>query len=124
MKNLKQKLTLILLSVLIVVAVANLFNVTEALALSTPGNVQDAVSELPSELNEENRVTTVINWLLGIAATIAVLFIIISGIRYIISTGDQNEITGAKATLKYSIMGLIVVILAMVVVNVVIRIIS
>jgi hypothetical protein len=43
---------------------------------------------------------------------IAVLMIIIGGIRYITSAGDQNGITAAKNTILYAVIGLVVAMLA------------
>ena len=63
-----------------------------------------------------------VNVLLFLAAAIAVLIIIIGGIRYIISTGDAARIKQAKDTIFYAIMGLIVAILAYAIVNFVIGI--
>ena len=44
---------------------------------------------------------------------IAVIFLVIGGIRYITSTGDSARIKSAKDTILYAIIGLIVAILAL-----------
>jgi type IV secretion system pilin len=54
----------------------------------------------------------IINTLFIVAGAIAVLIMIIGGIRYITSTGDSKRIQAAKDTILYAIMGLVVVILA------------
>jgi len=95
-----------------------------ALALETPGAVRSVLGNLPETLNPESRIASIVNWLLGIAATVSVLLIVVSGIRYITSAGNQQEIDDAKRTITYSIIGLVVTILAIVVVNVIIRIIG
>ena len=38
--------------------------------------------------------------------------VIIGGIRYVISAGDQNAVTAAKNTILYAIMGLVIAMLA------------
>jgi multisubunit Na+/H+ antiporter MnhB subunit len=43
--------------------------------------------------------------------------LIIGGIRYTISQGDQSQVTSAKNTILYAIIGLIVAILAYALVN-------
>jgi hypothetical protein len=43
--------------------------------------------------------------------------LIIGGIRYVISSGDQNQVTAAKNTILYAIVGIVVAILAFAVVN-------
>lgn len=46
------------------------------------------------------------------AAIIAVLIIIIGGIRYATSNGDASQIKSAKNTILYAVVGLIVIIMA------------
>lgn len=59
---------------------------------------------------------TIINditlWLLGIVALIAVLFIIIGGVYYMTSGGDERRIESAKSTITYAILGLFVAAIA------------
>jgi hypothetical protein len=58
--------------------------------------------------------------LLYLAAPTAVLFIAISGFRYVTSRGDQNAIEEAKKTLEWAIIGLIVVIFSYAAVRIII----
>lgn len=60
---------------------------------------------------------TVMNILLFIIGAIAVVMLIIGGIRYVVSSGDQNAVTSAKNTILYAIIGLIVAFLAFAAVN-------
>jgi len=62
-------------------------------------------------------VSTVINVMLFIIGILCVVMIIFSGIRYTISRGKQEEVKAAKDTLMYSIVGLIIAIIAYAVVN-------
>ncbi len=55
---------------------------------------------------------TIINLMLFIIGILCVVMIIWAGIRYTTSTGDKGRVTAAKDTLVYSIVGLIVAILA------------
>lgn len=50
--------------------------------------------------------------LLFVVGLLAVVMIIVSGIFYVISTGDAPKVAKAKNTLTYSIVGLIVALLA------------
>lgn len=63
---------------------------------------------------------TVTNVLLFIIGAVAVIMLVIGGIRYTISGGDSNSITAAKNTILYAIIGIIVAILAYAAVNFVI----
>lgn len=57
-------------------------------------------------------VTGIINVLIFLAGGLAVIMIIIGGIRYVISAGDQNAVTAAKNTILYAVIGLVVTMLA------------
>ena len=62
-------------------------------------------------------IKSIINILLFLVGAIAVVMIIIGGLRYVISGGDQGQITGAKNTILYAVIGLVVAILAYAIVN-------
>lgn len=66
-------------------------------------------------------VKNIINVLLWVVGILAVIMIVWSGISYIISSGDSAKVTKAKNTLVYSVVGLIVAILAAAIVNFVIN---
>lgn len=59
----------------------------------------------------------VTNILLYIAGIIAVVMIIISGLRMISSRGEPESVAKGRQTLTYSVIGLVVVILAFTIVN-------
>ena len=63
---------------------------------------------------------TITNVLLFIIGAISVVMLIIGGIRYTVSGGDQNAVTGAKNTILYAIIGIVIAILAYAAVNFVI----
>ena len=63
---------------------------------------------------------TVTNILLFIIGAVAVIMLVIGGIRYTISGGDSNQITAAKNTILYAIIGIVVAIIAYAAVNFVI----
>ena len=62
-------------------------------------------------------IKTIVNVLLFIIASISVIMIIIGGIKYTISQGDQNSVTSAKNTILYAVVGLMVAIFAYAIVN-------
>lgn len=65
----------------------------------------------------EGVINTLINVLLSVAGTLAVLFLIIGGYQYITSLGNPEQISKAKSSITYSIIGLIIVILSYVIVK-------
>lgn len=68
----------------------------------------------------EDGIKTIVNVLLFILGAIAVIMIIIGGIRYTTSNGDAGNIKSAKDTILYAVVGLVVAILAYAIVNFVI----
>lgn len=63
---------------------------------------------------------TITNVLLFIIGAISVIMLIIGGIRYVVSGGDQAAVTAAKNTILYAVVGIVVAILAYALVNFVI----
>ncbi len=57
-------------------------------------------------------ITQIINIFSVVVGIVAVLFIIYGGFKYITSGGDSGNVTGAKNTILYAIIGLIIVALA------------
>lgn len=64
--------------------------------------------------------STITNVLLFIIGAVAVIMIVIGGMRYVLSGGDSSQITAAKNTILYAIIGIVVAILAYAAVNFVI----
>src|SRR5690349_18298151 len=54
---------------------------------------------------------------LGIAGIVAVIFIILGGIRYSISQGNASDLQKGKDMIVYSLVGLVIVILAFTIVQ-------
>ena len=66
-------------------------------------------------------IANAINLFSLIVGIIAVVMIIIGGLKYITSGGDSGNVTGAKNTILYALIGLIIVVLAQVIVRFVIN---
>ena len=61
--------------------------------------------------------TTISNVMLFIVGAISVIMVIIGGLRYVISGGNSSNITAAKNTILYAIVGLIIAIMAYAIIN-------
>ena len=62
-------------------------------------------------------VSQIINILSLAVGVVAVVMIIIGGFKYVTSGGDSGNVTGAKNTILYAVVGLVVVALAQVIVR-------
>ena len=75
----------------------------------------------PSDLFGDTGVfKQITNTILYIVGIVAVIMLIIGGIRYVTSGGDSKKVTDAKNTVLYAIIGLVVAFLAFAIVNFVI----
>jgi cytochrome bd-type quinol oxidase subunit 2 len=62
--------------------------------------------------NINNIIKTIVNIFSLIVGIVAVIMIIVGGLKYITSGGESNNISSAKSTIIYAIIGLVVVALA------------
>ena len=90
-----------------------------ALAGSPASQVQTGVNGAggSGQAGLQASVQIVINILLFVIGAVSVIMIILGGIRYVLSNGDSSQITGAKNTILYSVIGLVVALLAYAIVN-------
>lgn len=76
----------------------------------------DASTE-PASDRVERIIRTVINIFSLVVGVVSVIMIIIGGLKYITSAGDSGNVSGAKNTILYAIIGLVIVALAQVIVR-------
>jgi hypothetical protein len=90
--------------------------------LSLGGGADSAQGEDQAEdlFGESGIFRTITNVLLFIIGAISVIMLIIGGVRYVVSGGDQSAVTAAKNTILYAVVGIVVAILAYALVNFVI----
>jgi len=88
----------------------------DANALNPDGNVA-ACDSAGAGNTVNNIVRTVINVFTWVVGIVSVIMIIVGGFKYITSGGDSGAVTGAKNTILYAIVGLVVVVLAQVIVR-------
>lgn len=70
-----------------------------------------------SEGTVNNIIATVINIFSLVVGVVSVIMIIIGGLKYITSGGDSGNVSGAKNTILYAIVGLVIVALAQIIVK-------
>lgn len=96
-------------------------NISKCLDAGTCQTNLKADGTCPTATNAENRVgdiiRTVINIISLIVGVIAVIMIIIGGLKYITSAGDSGNVTSAKNTILYALVGLVIVALAQIIVR-------
>jgi len=80
--------------------------------------------KIPKVQANQSQLNNLINGVFSIAGVIAVIFIIIGAYRYVTSQGDSNAVKTAKEMILYSIVGLILVIMAFSITQVVILVVN
>jgi len=80
------------------------------------GATTAGIEDLPKELYNviasfiANRVFSILT---GVAIAMAILFIMYGSLQYFTAYGDENRATGAKKTITYAFIGLIIAFMAM-----------
>ena len=91
-------------------------NVKKGITTATTADMQNK-----SIAGEGGLISILINFLLWTVGVLSVVMIIFSGFRYITSAGDAAKTKSAQTALTYSIVGLIVAVLAWVIVKMVLK---
>lgn len=79
------------------------------LTTTSPGG---CANDGEAEGKVQGLIKLIINIFSIVVGVVSVIMIIIGGLKYITSSGDSNNVTSAKNTILYAIIGLVVVALA------------
>ncbi len=74
--------------------------------------------------NVPDVIKNVTNWVLGISGALSALLIIISGMRYVTASGNTNLQEAAKKSLINAIIGVVIIVTAFVIVQIVMRVLT
>lgn len=85
------------------------------------GAGSSAICGAAKQDDAQNIIKNVINTMLFVLGMIAVIMIVIGGIRYVTSGGDSTQVAAAKNTVLYSVVGLVIAIMAFAIVNFVVK---
>ena len=118
-----KKVSVILASLLALPVMA--FGVTTLMADSASAqlNLESGINSAkgtgaPDNVTEDDGlIKKVVNLLLWAIGIVSVIMIIIGGIRYATSNGDSTQVTAAKNTIMYAVIGLVIAIFAYAIVN-------
>ena len=77
---------------------------------TTTGHCQDDTATGTERI--QTIVTTIVNIFSIVVGIVAVIMIVVGGFKYITSGGDSGNITSAKNTIVYAVIGLVIVALA------------
>ncbi|MBR2741269.1 hypothetical protein IKD98_00715 [Candidatus Saccharibacteria bacterium] len=105
-----KKFLKIVLPLLLIAAIVIGVMVPEASALTLREGAEAARCDgCPSDLfGETGAFRKITNTVLFVVGVIAVIMLIIGGIKYVISGGDSKKVTDAKNTVLYAIIGMVI----------------
>ncbi len=90
-------------------------------AHDTTNDIQSTPTDGGCETNGSSGITTilrtVINIMSFVVGAVSVIMIIIGGLRYVTSGGNDQNIAGAKNTIIFALIGLVIVALAQIIVE-------
>lgn len=97
----------------IILGASALLSLPLGAAAATPFTLEDIGSKLGlGTADLKSSVINILAWLLGIAALAAVVMIILGGLQWLTSAGNEEKVAGAKKTISSAVIGLILIILA------------
>lgn len=67
-----------------------------------------------------NTIVTIVNVLLGLVGIVAAIYLVLGGVRYVMSEGEEDQTEKAKKTIIYALIGIIVIGISAALVNFVI----
>lgn len=82
-----------------------------------PGQVITPSPGIPSGGDIFSILSWVVNALTIVGVIAAIIFLILGGIKWITSSGDKEKLAGARSTILYSIIGLVVILLSVVIIQ-------
>ena len=91
-----------------------------SLGMSDGADSARGVDQAASLFGAAGVFTTISNVMLFAVGAISVIMVVIGGLRYVISGGNSANITAAKNTVLYAVIGLVISILAYALINFVI----
>jgi hypothetical protein len=91
-----------------------------SLSMQDGANAAKGVDQAATLFGNTGIFTTISNVMLFVVGAISVIMVVIGGLRYVISGGNSGNITAAKNTILYAVVGLVIAIMAYAIVNFVI----
>jgi hypothetical protein len=100
-------------------SLASLVMSTQAFAQNAKNTINTSVSNVNPGLNTNltASVKNIINVLIGVIGVVAVIMLIIGAFRFVTSSGNSDATKGAKDTILFAIIGIVVALLSFAIVN-------
>lgn len=127
MRNLKLKFQAVFISVMMLIcclpmpALAEDVSPSDAIQCGVNSAAGENCTAKPPADTVNNTIATIINVISYLAGAAAVVMIIIGGFRFVTSSGNPEASKGARNTIIYAVIGLVIIAIAQVIVHFVIN---
>lgn len=112
------KQSLIILGLMVgAITIFNLLPVASAALINPTDQPGELAAATGGEGSIRALVLKIVNYFLGFLGIVAVLMIVFGGITYVTAAGKQESIDNAKKIILYSLVGIIIILLAFAIVN-------
>lgn len=101
-----------------------LLSAQSALAQNVPTVAIQAPSTVGVNTDVNSLIAFIINAIIVVGIVLSLIFLLYGGVRWIMSGGDKAKVDSARSTIVAAIVGLIIVILAYVIINAVLQILT
>jgi FtsH-binding integral membrane protein len=78
-------------------------------------------TNLPHTSASHNQLADILQIVIAVLAALAILFIVIAGLRFVTAQGNPQEVSKARNTIVYAIVGLLIAIIAEAIVALVLK---
>lgn len=95
--------------------------ITQKALLFFVDNPKPSDFALPQVQATDASAKAILSVVLGVAAAVAVLVIVISGFKMVVSEGEPEKISQAKKSIIYALVGLLIAVSAEIIIQVVLR---
>ena len=106
--NGKKTLTRAFIGLGIVILANVILNSIRIAFLGTSGSFTTNCAVNGGCVDQVSFVTNTINWFIGTAGIIAVVYVVIGGIGYVTSAGDAAKLQKSKSTILYALIGIVI----------------
>lgn len=113
----KKATVFIILLFVFAVSTGNIF--AESVDLSTPSQYAGGKA-----VDANSLVGFIINLFVVIGIILSLIFLLYGGVRWVVSGGDKAKVDSARSTIVAAIVGLIIVILAWIIINTVLQLLT
>ena len=104
-------------AIVLTISLAPLVGAADNFSIQGGAEAARGADQTDDLFGQEGVFSTITNVLLFVLGAVSVIMIIIGGLRYVVSGGNSTNVTAAKNTILYAIVGVIIALLSYAIIN-------